>query len=76
MARKNGSLYFPDAVAAGENPRGFVAQTPAGTRKISNDKLRIWEEGPDYPPIKTDGTEWGRRPLYKPDHTHEDTRKK
>jgi hypothetical protein len=77
MPRKNGSLDFEGIMADGENPKGFVAQTPVGTRVIPDGKIKIWENGPDYPPLPGEPYEWGRRPLYKLKVSRdEDTRKR
>lgn len=66
MARKN--LDFEGALAEGENTKGFVAQTPTGTRTIPNGPLKIWQNGPDYPPLSSkDPKAWGRMPLKNPE---------
>jgi hypothetical protein len=66
MARRNGLLDFEAMIGTGENPKGFTAQTPTGTRHMKERKAWGPGTGPDYPPIAEEGA-WGRSPLKKPE---------
>ena len=66
MPRRNGLLDFEEMIGPGENPKGFTAQTPTGTRHMTGKVAYTKHNAPDYPPIPQDGT-WGRSPLKKPE---------